>query len=174
MEKKDTENRYEKPDSFEGGSERNSQEPDLGVSTSTAKKGIPDHIRCFIMEAVLEKNNMQVAYRRVLKNKGCAGVDKMTTDELALYLKEHWLQIKNMLLEGIYLPSPVKLVEIPKSGGCGIRKLGIPTVVDRLIQQALHQILSPLFEKGFSDHSFGFRKGRSTHQAILQAKEYVC
>jgi len=172
MEMKDTENRNEKPNSFDGGSERNSRGPDLGVSKSTAVKEKSSKVKCFLMKAMLEKDNMQAAYKRVVKNKGSPGVDKMTTEELGSYLKEYWLQIKNQLLEGTYKPNPVKLVEIPKPGG-GMRKLGIPTVVDRLIQQALHQILSPIFEKGFSERSYGFRPGRSSHQAILQAKKYV-
>jgi RNA-directed DNA polymerase len=159
--------------SFEGGSGRNSQEPDLGVSKSTAAKEIPNLQECSLMEAVLEKENMLRAYKRVIGNKGSPGVDEMTTVELGAYLKINWPQIKNQLLAGRYQPAPVKGVEIPKPGGNGMRKLGIPTVIDRLIQQALHQILSPIFERGFSENSYGFRPNRSAHQAILKAKEYI-
>jgi RNA-directed DNA polymerase len=173
METKDIESRDERPNSFDRGSERNSRELDLGISKSTAKRGNPDQNECFLMEAMLGKDNMQAAYKRVIKNKGSAGVEKMTTEELGSYLMENWLQIKSKLLDGSYKPNPVKLVEIPKANGCGVRKLGIPTVVDRLIQQAIHQILSPIFEKGFSNFSFGFRPNRSAHQAIELAREYV-
>jgi len=173
MEIEDIESRDEKPNSFDSGSERNSRELDLGVSKSTAKREKPDQTECFLMEAVLEKDNMQAAYKRVIKNKGSAGVDKMTTEELGSHLKENWLQIKSKLLDGSYKPSPVKLVEIPKANGIGVRKLGIPTVIDRLIQQAIHQILSPIFEKRFSNFSFGFRPNRSAHQAVELAREYV-
>ncbi len=93
--------------------------------------------------------------------------------ELRPYLKEHWSRIKEELLVGSYRPSGVREVLIPKPGGRGVRKLGIPTVVDRLIQQALHQVLSPIFDPFFSEHSYGFRPGRSAHQAVLQAREYV-
>ena len=151
METKDIESRDERPNSFDRGSERNSRELDLGISKSTAKRDKPDQIKCFLMEAMLEKDNMQAAYKRVVKNKGSAGVDNMTTDELSSYLKENWLQIKCKLLNGSYKPSSTKLVEIPKANGVGVRKLGIPTVIDRLIQQAIHQVLSPIFEKGFSN-----------------------
>ena len=173
METKDIENREERPSSFDRGSERNSRELDSGVSKSTAKRENPDQIESFLMEAMLEKGNMQAAYKRVVKNKGSAGVDNMTTEELSSHLKEKWLQIKSKLLNGSYKPDPVKLVEIPKANGVGMRKLGIPTVVDRLIQQAIHQVLSPVFEKGFSNFSFGFRPNRSAHQAVELAREYV-
>lgn len=125
-----------------------------------------------LIDKMLEKANMQLAYKQVIKNKGAPGVDKMTTGDLKDYLKKQWLCIKDELLQGRYKPQPVKEVEIPKPGG-GVRKLGIPTVVDRLIQQAMHQILSPIFEIGFSESSYGFRPKRSAHQAILKAQEYV-
>jgi len=125
-----------------------------------------------LIEAMLERENMLKAYKQVVRNKGAPGVDKMTTENLKGYLLNHWPQLKDELLSGRYKPKPVKEVEIPKPGG-GMRKLGIPTVVDRLIQQALHQVLSPLFEREFSDSSYGFRPGRSAHHALLKAKEYV-
>ncbi len=126
-----------------------------------------------LMDAVVERENMIEALRRVERNKGAAGIDKMPVGELRPYLKEHWSRIKEELLVGSYRPSAVREVMIPKPGGRGVRKLGIPTVVDRLIQQALHQVLSPIFDPFFSEHSYGFRPGRGAHQAVLQAREYV-
>jgi RNA-directed DNA polymerase len=125
------------------------------------------------MEAVVGRENMRAAYRRVVANRGSAGVDGMSVEELKPYLKEHWGRIKSELLEGRYRPQPVKPAEIPKPDGNGKRMLGIPVVVDRLIGQALHQILEPIFDPGFSESSYGFRRGRSAHQAVLQAREYV-
>ena len=126
-----------------------------------------------LMEEVLEYNNIQRAMKRVIGNKGAPGVDKMTTEHLKSHIANNWNRIEAELLEGRYKPQPVREVEIPKPDGKGVRKLGIPTVTDRLLQQALHQVLSPIFEKEFSEHSFGFRPGRNTHQAILRAQEYV-
>jgi RNA-directed DNA polymerase len=113
------------------------------------------------------------ALKQVERNKGAAGVDNMTVEQLRAYLREHWLGIREGLLSGDYQPQPVRKVEIPKPGGTGMRMLGIPTVVDRLIQQALHQVLSPLFEPSFSESSYGFRPQRSAQQAVLKAREYV-
>ena len=123
------------------------------------------------MERVVERSNMQMAYRRVKQNRGAPGVDGMSVEQLGGFLRTHWPKIKERLSEGSYEPKPVKRVQIPKGSG-GHRPLGIPTVLYRLIQQALHQVLSPLFEPGFSEHSFGFRPGRSAHQAVLQAQRY--
>lgn len=125
-----------------------------------------------LMASVLERRNMQSALRRVKKNRGSPGVDGMTVDELLPYLWEHWEGIKSSLLDGTYQPSPVKRQEIPKSGG-GTRELGIPTALDRLIQQALLQVLQPRFDPTFSEHSHGFRPGRSAHGAIREAQRYV-
>ena len=126
-----------------------------------------------LMEAVVERENMLNALRRVVSNKGAAGVDALSVEELKPYMQAHWGQIKEHLLEGRYQPQPVLRVEIPKPGGQGVRKLGIPTAVDRLIQQALHQVLNPLFDPDFSDSSYGFRPGRSAHRALGQAREHV-
>lgn len=115
---------------------------------------------------------MLKAYDRVLKNKGAPGIDGVTTSELKAYLKLHWAQHKESLLAGTYQPQPVRKVEIPKPNG-GVRQLGIPTVLDRLIQQAMHQLLSDIFEPVFSEHSFGFRPKRSAGQAVQQARSYV-
>jgi len=124
------------------------------------------------MEEVLSKENMTKAMKRVEANKGAAGVDDMPVGELKGYLKQEWPRIRGELLEGRYRPKPVRRVMIPKTGG-GERPLGIPTVVDRLIQQAVHQVMSPIFEKDFSESSYGYRPGRSAQQAVEQARKYV-
>lgn len=124
------------------------------------------------MEATLGRDNMMAAYTRVVANGGAPGVDGMTVADLMPFLKTNWPRIKEDLLAGRYRPAPVRGVDIPKPGG-GTRTLGIPTVLDRLIQQALHQALSPLFDPDFSDSSFGFRPGRSAHQAVLAARAHV-
>jgi RNA-directed DNA polymerase len=125
-----------------------------------------------LMEAVVERSNLMLAYQRVLANKGAAGVDQLAVSELKEHLKRHWLTIRSRLLAGTYQPALVRRVDIPKPQG-GMRTLGIPTVVDRLIQQALHQVLQPIFEPTFSDASYGFRPGRNAHQALRQARHYV-
>ena len=125
-----------------------------------------------LMEAMLERRNLNAALRRVKKNAGSPGVDGMTVQELLPHLWDHWSEIKSSLLDGSYRPSPVKRQEIPKPGG-GVRELGIPTVVDRLIQQALLQVLQPQFDPTFSEHSYGFRPGRSAHGALRAAQRYV-
>jgi len=123
-------------------------------------------------EAVFERENMQTALKRVESNKGAAGVDGMKVEDLGGYLKKHWLEVREALESGKYRPSPVRRVEIPKPDG-GVRQLGIPTVQDRLIQQAIAQVLSPMFEQVFSPNSYGFRPGRSAHQAIQKSQEYI-
>ena len=125
-----------------------------------------------LMEAVVERGNLMLAYQRVVANKGAAGVDALTVTELKDHLKRHWPTIRARLLAGTYHPQPVRRVDIPKPQG-GVRTLGIPTVVDRLIQQALHQVLQPIFEPTFSAASYGFRPGRNAHQAVRQARQYV-
>jgi RNA-directed DNA polymerase len=125
-----------------------------------------------LMEKVVEYNNMKTALDRVEKNKGAPGIDGMKTDELGKYLKINWRRIKQELLAGTYKPSPVRQVEIPKQDG-GMRKLGIPTVLDRLIQQAIQQVLTPIFEPTFSKFSYGFRPGKSARQAVYQAQRYI-
>jgi group II intron reverse transcriptase/maturase len=124
------------------------------------------------MELVVERQNLQLALKRVKQNKGSAGIDGMTVGELADHLREHWRQIREQLLTDRYQPAPVKRVAIPKPGG-GERELGIPTVLDRFIQQALLQVLQPRFDPTFSEHSHGFRPGRSAHGAVRQAQRYV-
>lgn len=123
-------------------------------------------------EAVIARENMQTALKRVESNKGAAGIDGMKVSDLRGYLKAHWLEMRATLESGKYQPSPVRRVEIPKPDG-GVRQLGIPTVLDRLIQQAIAQELTPMFEEVFSPHSYGFRPGRSAHQAIQKSQEYI-
>jgi RNA-directed DNA polymerase len=128
---------------------------------------------CRIMEEVCERDNLREAFQRVRSNKGSAGVDGMTIDDLSAYLKEHWPVIREQLLSGTYEPKPVRRVEIPKPDGGGVRKLGIPTVLDRFVQQAVMQVLQRQWDPTFSQHSYGFRPGRSAHQAVAQAQQYI-
>jgi len=125
-----------------------------------------------LMEVVCERDNLKLAYQRVMENKGAAGVDGIGAAEFKDHLKQHWPTIKVRLLAGTYNPQPVRRVDIPKPQG-GIRTLGIPTLTDRLIQQALHQVLSPVFEADFSESSYGFRRGRNAHQAVKAIRQYV-
>jgi RNA-directed DNA polymerase len=125
-----------------------------------------------LMETVCERENLKKALRRVKANKGSPGVDGMTVEQLPDYLRSHWLQHRDELLRGTYTPSPVRRVEIPKPDG-GVRKLGIPTVLDRFIQQAVLQVLQGDFDPTFSNHSYGFRPGRSAHQAVAAAQGHL-
>ena len=125
-----------------------------------------------LIEAVCERGNLRLAYQRVMENKGAAGVDGIGVVGFKDHLKQHWPTIKARILGGTYNPQPVRRVDIPKPQG-GIRTLGIPTLTDRLIQQALHQVLSPIFEADFSGSSYGFRRGRNAHQAVKAARQYV-
>jgi len=125
-----------------------------------------------LLDKILDRDNMNKAYKRVKSNKGSHGIDGMTVDELLQFLKENGEQIRQCIREGTYKPKPVRRIEIPKPGG-GKRLLGIPTVVDRVVQQAIAQVLSPIFEKQFSELSYGFRPGRDAKQAVLKCKEYI-
>jgi group II intron reverse transcriptase/maturase len=125
-----------------------------------------------LWEQVWERGNLFAALKRVEQNGGAPGMDGKTVEELRPYLKEHWLEVRERLDQQTYKPNPVRRVEIPKPEG-GVRRLGIPRVIDRFIQQAVAQALTPLFEPWFSDHSYGFRPGRSAQQAIQQAQAYV-
>lgn len=148
----------------------------MGVhSISTAfERGKDDGKLCTnnLLEKILESENLRTAFKRVKSNKGSHGVDGMRVDELPQYLKQNVGTLKRSILEGTYRPQPVRRVEIPKPDG-GIRLLGIPTVVDRMIQQAVAQILTPIFERTFSSNSYGFRPGRDAKQAVKKAKEYM-
>ncbi len=125
------------------------------------------------IEEVVHRENMTEAYRRVVRNKGAPGFDGITVDKLGAHCRDHWDRIRKEILSGTYVPQPVRRVEIPKPGGKGTRVLGIPTVLDRLIQQALHQVLSPVYDVTFSDASFGFRPKRSAHHAVRRAQEHI-
>ena len=147
----------------------------LGVGTEsfTVKRGTESPaIGEQLMEEVCERENCKRALARVKANKGSAGVDGMTVQQLPEYLKQHWPTIREQLLSGTYKPQPVKRVEIPKPDG-GVRKLGIPTVLYRFIQQAVMQVLQRRWDRTFSKHSYGFRPGRSAHQAVEQAQKYM-
>lgn len=126
----------------------------------------------FVIEEMVRPGNLLEAYRRVKRNGGAPGVDGMTVDVLGDYIRTNWTRIRERLLQGTYRPQPVRRVEIPKPGG-GVRKLGVPTALDRWTQQALLQVLTPLFDPGFSKWSFGFRPGRGTQDAVLKAREHV-
>jgi RNA-directed DNA polymerase len=126
-----------------------------------------------LIEQVVRRENLVAAHARVVRNGGAPGVDGMSVDHLVPYCRQHWARIREQLLNGTYIPQPVRRVDIPKPDGKGMRTLGIPTVLDRFIQQALLQVLSPIFDPTFSDASFGFRPGRSTHQAVRCARGYI-
>lgn len=154
------------------GSGQNPQEYAIGGCSTPAMMDDSTPNTTQLMEAVVARENLVKALKRVERNKGAAGIDNRGTTELRALLIEQWPLVKEQLLDGTFKPQPVKRVEIPKPGG-GMRKLGIPTVLDRLIQQALHQILSPIFEMGFSEQSFGFRPGRSAHDAVKAAQNFA-
>jgi len=144
-----------------------------GTESLTAKrKAESPAIGERLMEEVCERENCKQALARVKANKGSPGVDGITVSGLPGYLKQHWPVIREQLLSGTYVPQPVKRVEIPKPDG-GVRKLGIPTVLDRFIQQAVMQVLQRRWDRTFSEHSYGFRPGRSAHQAVVQAQQYI-
>ncbi|MEP0820261.1 MULTISPECIES: group II intron reverse transcriptase/maturase [Trichocoleus] len=126
-----------------------------------------------LMEEICQRSNLLPALKRVMQNQGAPGVDGMTVEELPNYLKAHWLDIKERLLHGVYRPQPVRKVAIPKLNGMGVRQLCIPTVLDRLIQQATLQVLQAKWDRSFSEHSYGFRPRRSAHQAVAQAQSYL-
>ncbi len=165
--------RNEMSETVSGGKERNSSWPVNGASNVTAAKDTLSPNQYRLMEQVVDRGNMTLALRHVEKNKGSPGIDGMTTEGLRSYLHKHWPKLKEALLNGSYKPNPVRAVEIPKPGNKGMRTLGIPTVLDRLIQQAIHQVLSPIFDLGFSESSYGFRPNRSAHMAVKQSQSYV-
>ena len=169
----DAGNRAGTPDYSSGSRGRNPQGPVAGASNLTAKRDDSCQKIQKLMETVVERENMVKALCRVEANKGSAGVDGVSVQALRACLREHWPRIKEELLEDRYEPQPVRKVEIPKPGGKGMRQLGIPTVMDRLIQQALNQVMQPIFDPDFSESSYGFRPGRSAHQAVLRAREYA-
>jgi RNA-directed DNA polymerase len=159
---------WDRPSNSKG--ETGEQEESVRQVTSASEE--PEPLKSAMMEEVVQRRNLTKALKRVRANKGSPGIDGITVEELTDHLREHWPKIREQLLHGQYKPQPVKQVMIPKPGG-GTRMLGIPTVVDRFIQQALLQVLTPLYDPTFSAHSYGFRPGRSAHQAVKQAKKYL-
>lgn len=165
--------RVEIPEARQGGSERNLRDTCLGAAEKiTVRRANPEAKEEWLMEQVVKRGNMSSALKRIESNGGAGGVDGMSPSDLREYLKAEWPRIKVELLNGSYQPQAVREVEIPKPGG-GMRKLGIPIVIDRMIQQAIHQVMSPIFDPDFSESSYGFRPGRNAHQAVLKAREYV-
>lgn len=160
------------PDPISESSGRNPRGYDVGVSSITSNQTISSRDIHHLMEAVVERENMTAAYNRVVSNKGVAGTDGMTVNDLKAYLQDNWSRIKLELLEDRYIPQSVLGVEIDKPDG-GVRKLGIPVVVDRLIGQGLCQVLGELFTPHFSQYSYGFISGRSTHQAVVRARAHM-
>ncbi len=154
------------------GAGRNPGTACAGAEAGTACSRHPKSEEDWFMSQVVERGNMQRAYSQVMRNRGAPGIDGMRCEDLKDWLKARWPRVKEALLEGNYQPQAVRKVDIPKPQG-GVRTLGVPTVVDRLIQQALHQAMQPLFEPTFSDGSYGFRPGRSAQQAVLKAAEYI-
>ena len=144
-----------------------------GTESSAGKRGTENPaIAEQLMEEVCERENCKQALKRVKANKGSAGMDGMTVQQLPEYLKQYWPAIREQLLSGTYKPQPVRRVEIPKPDE-GVRKLGIPTVLDRLIQQAVMQVLQGSWDRTFSESSYGFRPGRSAHQAVARAQQHI-
>ena len=146
--------------------ESNREACSIALTETDRRDGAED-----LLERILDRNNLNKAYLKVKRNGGAAGVDGMTVSEMLPYLKEHREELLTALRNGWYKPQAVRRVEIPKPDG-GVRKLGVPTVVDRMIQQAIVQVLQPMYEPLFSDSSYGFRPKRSAHQAISKALEY--
>jgi len=144
----------------------------MSATNRTGNNKDESHKPTKLMEQIVSKENMTRAYKRVFSNKGVSGVDGLEVPELKDYLKQHWSTIKEALLAGEYYPQPVMQVLIPKPGG-GERLLGIPTVIDRMIQQGIHQILNPLYDPGFSDWSYGFREGCNAQQAVAQSQIHI-
>lgn len=172
MDRRDAEKKAEKPERagrIGGGTAEGTGAARQAIPASGEKAGDEARER---MEEVLRHENLMTAYKRVVRNGGAGGIDGRNVEDLKDQIREDWPRIRDQLAGGTYEPSPVRKVEIPKPGG-GVRVLGIPTVLDRMIQQALLQVLTPVFDPTFSTDSYGFRPGRSTHQAVLRAKEHV-
>lgn len=152
---------------------RTCESKDRERQTAVATEGNSSSKVSDVMQEVVRRENLKQALKRVCANKGAAGVDDMNVEALKPYLKEHWPELREELLKGTYMPQPVLRVEIPKQDGKGMRALGIPTVLDRFIQQAILQVLTPIFDPHMSEHSYGFRPGKSCHQAVKAARKHV-
>ena len=158
-----------------GFAQRNSAEHEGYAEASRSFKRIwkeRDSAQPRLLEAILQKDNLNRAYKRVKANKGAPGIDGMTIDDALLYFKEHQQEFTDRIYREKYTPSPVRRVEIPKPGG-GVQKLGTPSVIDRILQQAITQQLVPIYEPLFTDSSFGYRPNRSAKDAILKVEEYA-
>ena len=151
--------------------DRREAEGNRGVLSMPSRRSEIVCGECNLLSSVLGKRNLYNAYKQVFSNKGAAGIDGMSVDELLSWLVENANELINRIKAGKYTPKPVLRVEIPKPDG-GVRQLGIPTVIDRMIQQAIAQVLTPIYEQQFSEYSFGFRPGRSAHDAVILAKSY--
>ena len=151
-------------------SSHNTKKPTGGVNVRRVVEPLTpnDHL----LERILSRTNMQKAWKRVKSNKGAPGMDDMSIQEFPEFARDNWDNIRQSLLDGTYQPLPVKRVEIPKPTG-GTRPLGIPTILDRLIQQAIYQVFMPIFDPGFSEFSYGFRPGKSAHDAVRRVREYI-
>jgi RNA-directed DNA polymerase len=173
MDEGDADRMAERPEAYRkvAGGTREKKDRECQASTAVRGKTQPEAVE--LMEEALRRENLIRALSRVRSNKGGPGIDGMTVEELTPYLKENWPRIREELLGGTYEPEPVRRVEIPKPNGKGVRPLGIPTVLDRLIQQAILQVLSPIFDPHFSESSYGFRAGRGCHDALKAARGYV-
>ena len=150
-----------------------STKTDLKQVTTSRRPVIDPALSEDLLERVLAAENLRQAWRQVKANHGAPGVDGRTIEDFPALAREHWASIRQAVRDETYQPSPVRRTEIPKRHGQGNRRLGIPTVVDRLIQQAIAQVLGPLFDPDFSASSFGFRPGRSAHQAVKQIQSYI-
>ena len=153
------------------GGTRQSTERERQTSAAAEEHTQPEATK--LLEEVLRRENLILALQRVKSNKGAPGVDGMTDEELSAYLRTNWPRIRKELLDGTYTPASVRRVEIPKPNGKGTRLLGIPTVLDRFIEQAILQVLTPIFDPHFSENSYGFRPGRGCHDAIKAARAHV-
>lgn len=147
--------------------------PRVARQAPTARNGNVSDETVTLIEEVVRRDNMVAAHARVVANGGAPGVDGLTVDDLMAHCREHWGRVREELLAGTHVPLPVRRVDIPKASGKGTRMLGIPSALDRLIQQAVLQVLTPIFEPHFSESSFGFRPRRSTHQAVLRARAHI-
>lgn len=150
---------------------RNTGRKLMGAASATSPRGEATGLGQGLIEQMIARENLNLAWKKVRRNKGAAGVDGLDIEATTTLIRENWSQLETQLLAGNYVPAPVRRVEIEKASG-GTRKLGVPTVLDRFIQQAMHQVLSPLFEPHFSEHSYGFRPGRSAHQAVRAARAH--
>jgi RNA-directed DNA polymerase len=172
MREAEPEKKIEISEADQRGQGRKPEAAQASGSNFPGRKAQPDPKQPDLIERMLERGNMLKALQAVEANRGAAGIDGMEVEQLRGYLREHWARVREQILKGTYEPRPIKRVDIPKPGG-GTRMLGIPTVLDRLIQQAIHQLLSPMWEKGFSAHSYGFRPGRSAAQAVKAAQGHI-